>query len=153
MVSGPVSSQVCLPQAPKRGSRGIVGRGRPALENAPRPELRQERGILWIIYILRLLLRIQVIQVAKEFIEAVHRWQKLVAIAEMVFAILKSHIAERLKQVGERWVLFLQAYRRAWETDLRQPGANRALPGDKRRASGRAALLPVVVGEERSLFR
>jgi hypothetical protein len=33
-----------------------------------------------------------------------------------------------------------------------EPGANWTLPGDKRRAAGGAALLPVIVGEERTLL-
>src|ERR1019366_6538361 len=71
----------------------------------------------------------------------------------MVLAILKGHVAKRLKQLSDRGVLFLQADWRARKPDLGQSCANRALPGNKRRATCRAALLPIVVGEYSALFR
>ena len=37
-----------------------------------------------------------------------------------------------------------------WQANLEETGANRALPGDEGRASCRAALLRVVVGEDRA---
>ena len=41
----------------------------------------------------------------------------------------------------------------AWEADLGQPGADRRLPCDEGRASCRATLLPVPVGEHHALLR
>src|SRR5271157_3904873 len=132
------------------GRRGIIGGCGFALEDATRPELGSEAGVLRIIDVFRLLLGIQVIEVAEELVEAVHRGQKFVAIAKMVLAILEGHVAKRLEQLGEGGILFLKADRRAGQPDLGQPGANRALPGNKRGAPRRAALLRVVVGEQRA---
>jgi len=48
--------------------------------------------------VLRLVLGVEVIEVAKEHVEAVHGRQELVAVAEMVLAELSGHVAERLEQ-------------------------------------------------------
>src|ERR1019366_8330810 len=69
----------------------------------------------------------------------------------MVLDILKGHVAKRLKQLSDRGVLFLQADWRARKPDLGQSCANRALPGNNRRSPSRAALLPVVAGEQSAL--
>src|ERR1019366_7194790 len=91
--------------------RGIVGSGCFTLQQAARPKLGKERWVLRIIHIFRFLFGIQMIEIAEELIEPVHRGQELVAIAKMVLAILKSHVAERLEQLGDRRILFLQADR------------------------------------------
>src|SRR5208337_3539984 len=54
------------------GRRWIVGGRGFALEDAARPELRPEAGALGIVDVLRLLFGIQVIEIAEEFVEAVH---------------------------------------------------------------------------------
>jgi hypothetical protein len=43
--------------------------------------------------VFRLVLGVQVIEIAKELIEAVHRRQKIIAVAEMVLAELPGHVA------------------------------------------------------------
>ena len=102
LVSGPVSSMVCLPTLPKRGSTVvIVVVGGLALEHAARAELRLERRVLRIVGMLRLLLGVEVIEVAEELVEAVHRRQVLVAVAEMVLAELAGGVAERLQRLGD----------------------------------------------------
>ncbi len=93
------------------------------------------------------------IEVAEELIEAVNRGQEFVAIAKMVLAVLKCHVSERLEQVRDRGILLLKTERRTGKTYLRQSGANRTLPGNEGRAPRGAALLRVVVGEDRALFR
>src|SRR6266699_5083722 len=50
----------------------IVAIARLALENSARPELRAETLVLRVIGVLRLFLRIKVVEVAEEFVEAVH---------------------------------------------------------------------------------
>ena len=65
-----------------------------------RTVLREELRIGRVIRILRLLIRIQVIEHPEKLIEAVHRRQKLVAIAEMVFPELSCGIAKRLRWLG-----------------------------------------------------
>ena len=143
LVSGPVSSQVCLPQGPKRGSAGAGLSVAVALHlKTPRgPNSALEAGVLGVVDVLRLFLGIQVIEVAEKLVEAVHRGQELIAITQMVLAILERHVAEGLQQLGKRGVLLLQSDRRARQTNLGQSGAKRALSGDECCASRRAALL------------
>src|SRR3954464_8420756 len=68
LVSGPVSSHFCLPQGPKRGSSPGVSGGRYALHDAARAELRPELGVLRIVGVLWLILGVEVIEVAEEFV-------------------------------------------------------------------------------------
>jgi hypothetical protein len=46
-----------------------------------------------------------VVEVAEELVEPVDRRQVLVEVSEVVLAELAGGIAERLEQLGERWVL------------------------------------------------
>ena len=151
LVSGPVSSHFCLPQVPKRGSSpGVsVGDG-DALHDATRAELRPECRVLRIVRMFRLVLGIQMIEVAEELVEAVHGGQEFVAVAEMVFAELSGRVALRLQQFGDGRILCGQAFLRRGQADLEQPGPQRTLPGDERGAAGGAGLLPVIVGEDRA---
>src|SRR5271166_6586674 len=105
-----------------------------------------------IVALLRLLAGVEVIEEAEELVEAVHRRQELVLVAEMVLAELAGGVAERTQQFGHRGVLGAQADVRAREADLAEPGAEHALPGHERRAAGGAALLAVAVGEDHALF-
>ena len=57
----------------------------------------------------RLFLRVQVIQIAVEFLEAVRRRQKFVAVAEVVLAELRGRVAQRVGTVGARTGDFLTA--------------------------------------------
>ena len=69
----------------------------PAVKHAsgskPLPEFR----VLRIINILRLLLGIQMIQIAKELVEAVKRGEELVLVSQMVLAKLAGHVTQRLE--------------------------------------------------------
>ena len=102
---------------------------------------------------LRLVLGVQVVEVAEEFVEAMHRGQELVAVAEVVLAELAGHVAERLQEVGDGRVFGLQALGRAGQPDLQQAGAHRALAGDEGGAAGGAGLLAVIVGEDPAFLR
>jgi hypothetical protein len=93
------------------------------------------------------------VEIAEEFIEAMHRRQHLVAVAEMVLAELARHIAERLEQGGDCGVFRLHAFRRAWQADFGEASADRRLPGDESGAASGAALLSVPVGECRPFCR
>ena len=75
------------------------------MEHAARAELLAELGVLGIVGILRLLLGVEVVEVAEELVEAVHRRQELVAVAEMVLAELAGGVAQRLEQLGDGRVL------------------------------------------------
>ena len=131
---------------------GVVAVGGPAVQHAARAELLPELRVLRVVGILRLLLGVEVIEVAEELVEAVDRRQELVAVAEVVLAELAGRVAAVLQQLGDRRVLGAASPRCApGQADLGQAGADRRLPGDERRASGGAALLAVAVGEDRAL--
>ena len=103
LVSGPVFSIFCLP----------LGR-RPAVQHTARAEVLLEIGKVFfrrIVAQLGLFLGIQVVEIAEELVEAVHRRQVLVPVAEVVFAELASGISERLKQVGDAGIFGPHAQR------------------------------------------
>src|SRR6266568_8372162 len=75
----------------------VVPVARLACEDAARPELRAETRILRVVRVLRLFLRIKVVEVAEEFVEAMHGRQELIAVAKMVLAELSGGVAERLE--------------------------------------------------------
>ena len=148
LVSAPVSSMVCLPTLPKRGSTVGSSRSVALHLSTPRgPKRSLKRGVLRIVGVLRLFLGVEVIEIAEELVEAVHRRQELVVVAEMVLAELAGGVAERLQRLGDGHVLGLQAEVGAGQADLGKAGAQRRLAGDERRAARRAALLGVIVGE------
>ena len=91
-----------LADTPKNGIYcRIILIGGLGLENAARPELRAEAGVLRIVGIFRLLFGIEVIEVAEEFVEAVHGRQMLVAISQVVLAELAGSIAERFHNIRD----------------------------------------------------
>ena len=116
------------------------------------PNCSLNAGSVRIVGVLRLLLGVEVVEVAEELLEAVVGRQHLVAVAEMVLAELAGGVAERAQQPGDGRVLDLHALGRAGQADLGQPGADRRLAGDEGGAAGGAALLAVPVGEERALL-
>ena len=88
---------------------------------------------------------------AEELVEAMRCRQMLVQVAEMVLAELAGHIAVRLEQFGKRRIFGLHAFLGTRQADLQQPRAVGRLPGDESGATGRAALLAVVVREQAAL--
>ena len=66
---------------------------RPGVEHAARAVLLPELRILRVVVGLRLLLGVQVVEVAEELVEAVHGRQVLVAVAEVVLAELAGDVA------------------------------------------------------------
>ena len=127
LVSGPVSSIFCLPTRPQRGSLGrVVLVGGPAVQHAARAELLAElREVLRgrVVRQLRLLFGVQVVEVAEELVEAVHRRQILVAVAQVVLAELPGRVAQRLEQLRDRRVLRLQAESAPGHADFGEAGA------------------------------
>src|SRR5450631_3837626 len=75
---------------------GIVRVRSLGVEDTARAELRVELGAFRVVRILRLLLGVEVIEVAVELVEAVACGQELVAVAEMVLADLRGSVALRL---------------------------------------------------------
>ncbi len=124
-----------------------------AVDHAARSEPLAERGILRIVGQLRLLLRVQVVQVAEELVEAMVGRQELVPVAQVVLAELAALVAERLQELRDRGVRRRETELRARHPHLRETRAKRVLAGDERGASRGAALLPVVVGERQALGR
>ena len=102
MVSGPVFSITCLPTRAEGGIDGRVVRvAGLASQHAARAELGPEVRILRIVGVLRLFLGVEVIEIAEELVEAVHRRQMFVAVAEMVLAELAGGVAEGLQDVRD----------------------------------------------------
>jgi len=133
---------------------GVVLVRGPAVQDAARPEpLAEVREVLGrrVVRRLRVLLGVEVVEVAEELVEAVQRGQELVAVAQVVLAELPGGVAERLEQLRDRRILRPQADRRRGDADLAQAGPEHALAGDERRPAGGAALLAVGVGEPHAL--
>ena len=101
---------------------------------------------------LGLLLGVEVVEVAEELVEPVHRGQELVAVAQMVLAELAGGIAQRLERLRNRDVLEAQAEVGGRQPDLGEAGAQRRLAGDEGRPPRRAALLGIVVGEHHAFL-
>ena len=123
------------------------------VDHTPRAVFLPQRRIFEVVHILRLLLRVEVVERAHELVEAVRGGQSLVGVAEVVLAELRGHVALRLEQLGDGHITRLESFLRARQANLEQAGAEAGLPGDEARASGRAALLAIPVGEERALLR
>src|SRR5271165_5801854 len=143
-VSCPVSSIVCVPSA-------FALQARPP----PRAEILAEvRIVLFgrIVALFGLLAGVEVEEEAEELVEAVHRRQELVLVAEMVLAELSGGVTERPEQFGDGGILCPQAKIRARKPYLAQAGAKDALPRHERRAAGGATLLAIAVGEDHPLL-
>ena len=122
-----------------------------AVDHAPGTELLVELLVLRVVVGLRLFLGVQVVEVAEELVEAVVRGQELVPVAEVVLAELARDVPVGLEQLGQGRVGGLEALVGARHPDRQEPGAERMLAGDEGRPAGGAALLGVVVGEDRAL--
>ena len=142
-----------LADAPVGGIDGrIVGVGGLAFEHAARPELGPELRILGVIRILRLFLGVEMVEIAEEFVEAVHGRQIFVAVAEMVLAELPGGVAERLQGFRDTHVFGVKSDVRAGQADFGQAGPDRRLSGDEGRAPRGATLLAVPVGKQRAFL-
>ena len=125
-----------------------------AVEDAPGAELLLEPGdVIRIVGILRLLLGVEVVEVAEELVEAVDGRKELVAVTEVVLPELAGGVAPGLEQLGDRRVLGLEPLGGARQADLEHPRADGGLAGDEGGPPGGAALLGVGVGEERPFLR
>src|SRR5262245_42295036 len=122
------------------------------MNNAARPELLSELRALRVVRVLRLLFRVQVIEVAEELVEAVVRGQELVFVTQMILAELSRRVTELLEYLRDGGILRTQSDVRSGQTHFRQSSSNGRLPRDERRATSRAALLPVPVGEHRTFL-
>ena len=139
--------------APARLHRLVVLVGRPAMHDATRAEVFEEPRVLRVVVHFRLFFGIEMVEIAEELVEAVIGRQHAVQVAEVVLAELPGGIALLLQQRRDGHQLFVHADRRRGNPDLRQPRPIDALPGDERRASRRAGLLAVTVGEQHPFAR
>ena len=99
-----------LADAPEPGIDGRVVPVRGlALHHAARAEHPLELGVARVRPLLRLLLGVQVVEVAEELVEPVDGRQKLVQVAEVVLAELAGGVAVVLEQLGDGRVFLLQA--------------------------------------------
>ncbi len=123
-----------------------------AVDHAARTIALLEFRILRIIRVLRLLFGVEVIEVAKELVEAVVGGQELVPVAQVVLAELAGDVAMRLEQLGDGGIFRLQPESSPGHADLGQAGADRVLAGDEGGPASRAALLAVEIGEGRTFI-
>ena len=125
----------------------------PAVDHAEGAELFAELGIFRVIIALRLLLGIEMIQVAEKFIKAVDRRQMFVLVAQVVFAKLPAGVAAGFEEGSQRHHLIADSLLRAGHPDGEQTGAEGVLPEDEGCPPGGEALLGVPVGKKRSYLR
>jgi hypothetical protein len=104
-----------------------------------------------VVLELRLFLGVEVVQVAEEFVEPVVRRQHLVLVTQVVLPELSGRVSQLLQDNRDRRVLHLHAQIGARKPHFRKARAEHALTHDERRATGRAALFAVVVGEDHPL--
>ena len=95
--------------------------------------------------------RVQVIQVAPELLEAVRRRQRVGVVAQVVLAELAGVVAEIAQELRERRRAGTQVGRAAGKLRRDHAGAQRMHAGEEGVAPGGAALLGVIVHEDRAL--
>src|SRR5947199_10460678 len=96
---------------------------------------------------------IEMIQIAKELVEAVDGWQELILVAQMVLAKLASGIAHGLEDRGDGHGLSRASDGSARLADGGHSRAERKLTGDEVRAARRATRLGVIVGGQHTCIR
>ncbi len=97
-------------------------------------------------------MRVHLVVVSEEHIEAVHSWQVFVAISLVVFSELPRGVAQAFQDRGHRAVGLLPAFGGAGHSHLGHATADRHRTADECCATGRTALLSVVVGEGHAFF-
>ena len=75
------------------------------MQHAARAEEFLELGVFGVVRILRLFFGVQVVEVAKELVEAVDARQKFVPVAEMVLTKLRGGVTEWLKRLCNAQIL------------------------------------------------
>ena len=134
------------PSAARRSGRPCRS---PSCGHVARADLVLERRR--VVRVARVLHRVEVVEVAEELVEAVHRRQELVEVAQVVLAELAGGVAHRLEGGGDRRRLRGHADREpAWPTVVR-PVRIGSSPVMKLARPGGAARLGVVVGEAHAL--
>ncbi|MCO5220425.1 MAG: hypothetical protein M9947_02455 [Thermomicrobiales bacterium] len=117
------------------------------MEHATRTKVGSEERIVRVVRVLGFFFGVQMIEIPKEFIEPMDRRQKLVQITQVIFPELAGRVAERLEQLGDRWIFGIESLVLAWQPNAQQPGTVRMLTGNEGCAARRAGLFTVGVGE------
>ena len=117
------------------------------MENASRSELFLECRVLWVVRVFGFFLGIEMVEVAKELVEAVHRREKFVLVSQMILAELTRGVPERLQEFRNGWIFRTNTDVGTWHPHLGQTGADWVLAGNKRGPAGGTALLTVIVSE------
>src|SRR3954454_9134094 len=120
------------------------------MDHVARPDHVQEVlrvvGMGWIFH------RIQVIEIAKELIEAMNSRQKLIQIAQVVLAELTGLIALSFERGSNGASLCRYSHLGTRLADRSHACTNRKLTHDEVRATRRATGLGIIVGEQHSLL-
>ena len=128
-----------------------------AVNHTAGTELLRERNpfgklqVSRIVRRLRFFFCVQVVEIAKEFVETVISGQHLVAVAQMILAELTGRIAHVFEHHGNGRVFLFHPLWCARQADFGQAGAYRRLAGDEGSATGGAALLAIPIGEQRTV--
>src|SRR5262249_57970321 len=120
------------------------------MQDSARTETFSECRILRIVDILRLLLCVEVVKIAKELIEAVLGREKFIFVAKMIFSELSGRVTQRFKQFRDRRIFRAQADVGTRQANLGQSRSDRRLPSNERCASRSAALLSIPAAEHRA---
>ena len=137
--------------APARHFGRVILVGRPTVNHVARPDLVEQ--FLRVIWMRRIFHRIEMVEVAEELVEAVHRRQKFVLVAEMVLAELAGGVAHALQRVGNGYRLGRNANGGTRLADRRHSGPDRKFAGDEVGASRGAARLCVIICKDRAFGR
>ena len=119
-----------------------------AVDHAARPEFFLELRVFGVVRIFRFFLRVEVVEVAVEFVEPVGGRQVLVEVTQVVFAELPAHVAHRLEHFCDGGVFLGEPLLGTGQAHFEQAGAYGRLAGEEGGASGRATVLAVPVGEQ-----
>jgi len=122
------------------GDRGVLARWRDGLQGGGLVDVGEAHALH----------RVQVVQVAPELVEAVRRRQRVGVIAQVVLAELAGVVAEVAQEPRERRSSRLQVGRAARQLRRDHAGAERIHAGEEGVAPRRAALLGVVMHEDRA---
>ena len=96
---------------------------------------------------------IEMVEVAEELIEPMIAREMTILISEMVLTELAGDITEGLQQFGDGRILFHDSFFGTGEAHFKQSCPEGRLSGDESRATGRATILSVPIGEQCTLLR
>ena len=116
------------------------------MDHVARTDVVQQ--ILRVVGVRRVFHRVEMIEVAEELVEAVHRRQELVLVAKVVLAKLAGGVAHSFQRGGDGHGLRGYADGCAGLADRGHAGADRQLAGDEVGAARRATRLGIVIGEQ-----